>query len=86
MMLDKIEPYNNKFYSYNEYQFYENFNYFELSILERNFPRRFIMVYFNDENNVLVFIGFYSYLNFSSSIFEEQYLNYFEENFTSFID
>ena len=44
------------------------------------------MACFNDENNVLIFIGFYSYLNFSSSIFEEKYINNFDENFTSFID
>ena len=85
-MLEKIQPYNNKFYEYGDYYFYENSNYFELSVSERNFPRHFTMACFNDENNVLIFIGFYSYLNFSSSIFEEKYINNFDENFTSFID
>ena len=66
--------------------FMKNPNYFELSIAERNFPRKFTMACFNDDINVLIFIGFYSYIKFGSSIFEEKYLNNFEENFTSFID
>ena len=42
-MLDKIKPYNNEFYLYNNYVFYENSNYIDFSGTRR-FPKHFTMM------------------------------------------
>ena len=58
-MLEKIKPYNDKFYLYNNYVFYENSNYIDFSSTRR-FPKKFTMACYNDENQTLIFIGLYS--------------------------
>lgn len=84
-MLEKIKPYNNKFYIYNNYVFYENSNRIKLEGT-RSFPKDFTMACYNDENYTLVFIGLYSGTLAGPSCLNKKYLNDIENNWNSFID
>ena len=82
-MLNKILPYNDKFYFYNDFVFYENSNYI-YKYKTRNFPETFTMACYNDSINTLVFIGFYHYEG--SSTPSLQYLKDIDKNWKLFID
>jgi hypothetical protein len=84
-MLEKIEPYNDKFYTYNNYIFYENTNFINLKG-GRNFPDHFTMACYNDQNYTLFFIGLYAGTLAGPSCLEEKYLNDIDNNWMSFID
>lgn len=83
-MLKEIEPYNNKFYEYNNYTFYENSNFINLHY--RDFPEWFTMVCYNDVNFTLIFIGLYSGTLAGPSCLEGEYLEDIEGNWISFIE
>ncbi len=83
-MLKEIEPYNNKFYEYNNYTFYENSNFIHLHY--RDFPEWFTMVGYNDVNFTLIFIGLYSGTLAGPSCLEEKYLEDIEGNWISFME
>lgn len=60
-MLNKITPYDNKCYEYNDYVFYDNLNFINLGSTQKsNFSECFTMACYNDVNYTLIFIGFYS--------------------------
>ena len=84
-MIEKIEPYNNKFYEYNNYMFYENSNQRNLNGV-RNFPKTFTMACYNDEKFSIIFIGLYSGTLSGPSCLEQKYLDDIENNWKSFID
>ena len=79
--LEKIEPYGDKFYPYNNYVFYENSNFIALK-QRRDFPEYFTMACYNDTNYTLLFIGFYV-LYFSD---ENEHFYDIENNWESFVD
>ena len=79
-MLEKIKPYNDKFYYYNNYVFYENSNFIRFNGA-RSFPEWFTMACFNDGNCTLMFIGFY-YAYFPDEISTTD----IEENFGEFLE
>ena len=84
--LENIAPYENKYYSYNEYVFYENSNFYS-SGDKRHFPEWFTMACYNDEKNTLIFIAFFAYTFTKDDKFiDEKYITDFEGNFQSFID
>ena len=83
-MLEKIEPYNNKFYEYNNYVFYENSNFINLHY--RDFPEWFTMACYNDVNYTLIFIGFDSGTLAGPSCLDKKYLENMEDNFISFLE
>lgn len=83
-MLEEIEPFNDKFYTYNDYVFYENSNFIKSK--SRDFPDHFTMACYNDEMHTLIFIGLYSGTLAGPSCLEEKYLNDIENNWKSFID
>ena len=85
-MLEKIEPYNNKFYQYKNYVFYENSNEINLSPGLRNFPEDFTMACYNDENYTLIFIGLESVTIRGPSSLDEKYLENIEDNWPLFIE
>ena len=77
--LEEIEPYNDKFYQYNDYKFYVNsWGY--------RFPKNFTMVCYNDENYTLIFMGLYSGTLAGPSCLDEKYLEDIEGNWEDFID
>lgn len=78
-MLEKIKPYGDKFYQYNDYTFYVN------SWLSF-FHEHFTMACYNDENHTLIFIGLYSGTLAGPSCLEEKYLEDIEGNWKDFID
>ncbi|MBQ5761553.1 MAG: hypothetical protein IIW02_01905 [Clostridia bacterium] len=80
-MLEKIKPYNDKFYEYNNYIFYENSNPHSDNMFSK-FPTKFMMACYNDENHTLIFIGF----SYSPSYLDKKYLDDIEKNWISFID
>ena len=86
-MLKEIEPYNNKFYEYNDYIFYENSNFINLEAVnqtpESEMPEIFTMACYNDKNHTLIFIGFFSEIFFE---LEAKYIENIEENWMDFID
>ena len=80
-MFAEIEPYNQKFYPYNDYIFYENSNFIALKNGRREFPEWFTMACYNDEIKTLIFIGFEG-----TMCLKEEYLTDIEANWMSFID
>jgi hypothetical protein len=80
-MLEKIEPYDGKYYTYNNYVFYENSNFIEMCALGRRFPQWFTMACYNDTNYTLLFIGF-----FIAYYEDEKYPTDIEENFGEFLE
>ena len=82
-MLNKILPYNDKFYFYNDYVFYENFNYI-YEYKTRNFPETFTMACYNDRLNTLDFIGFDYYIG--SNYPSKEILDDIDGNWKLFID
>ena len=83
-MLEKIKPYNDKFYLYNNYVFYENSNYIDV-FGANSFPKSFTMACYNDENQTLIFIGLDSGTVAGPSCLEEKYLEDIESNWEDFI-
>ena len=84
IMIEKIKPYNDKFYEYNNYIFYENSN--AVSSNGSRFPEDFMMACYNDENYTLIFMGLNSGTMAGPSCLDEKYLNDIEKNWISFID
>ena len=81
-MLEKIKPYNNTRYIYDNYSFYENSNFINLR-KERGFPTWFTVAGLNDEKRALVFLGFHTS---TSSVLPNGRETDMEEHWTSFID
>ena len=83
-MLEEIKPYEDKFYYYNEYNFYLNSNHFDLvDGGKTRFPSAFTMACYNDENHTLIFMGCYISLNYC---LEDEYLEDIEGNWEAFVD
>ena len=81
VMLEEIKPYNDKFYYYNDYNFYINSNHLDIVIDgETRFPQSFTMACYNDENYTLIFMGFYAHP------LDEKYLEDIEGNWEAFVD
>jgi len=81
VMLEEIQPYNDKFYYYNEYNFYLNSNHFDIvNDGKTRFPSAFTMACYNDENCTLIFMGFYA------SALDKKYLEDIEGNWEAFVD
>lgn len=80
-MLKEIEVYNDEFYIYNDYYFYENSN-FIASSHGRNIPHHFTMACYNDEKQILIFLGFYE----RYPGIEDKYHEDIKGNWTSFLD
>ena len=81
-MLEEIKPYEDKFYYYNEYNFYLNSNHFDLvDGGKTRFPSAFTMACYNDENHTLIFMGLYI-----SIPLDEKYLEDIEGNWEAFVD
>ena len=81
--LEKIEPYDGKYYYYNEYVFYENPHYSNRWEYRR-FPADFTMVCYNDANCTLLFLGLYIY-SWGKPIKKEHFYD-IENNWESFVD
>lgn len=78
-MLESIPMYGEKIYSYNDYVFYLNSNFFNE---EKNaeFPNYFTMACYNDSNNTLVFLGFHD-------IYMEEYeIQSIKDDWQGFLD
>lgn len=60
-MFEGIEPYDDNRYEYNGYVFYKNSNYIRLFNKDEGdrFPKAFTMAGYNDDKNILMFIGYY---------------------------
>ena len=84
-MLQNIEPYNNKFYTYNSYVFYKNSKHVSFLGGSR-FPKDFTMACYNDENYTLIFIGLYSGTLAGPSCIDKVFLEDIENNWKDFID
>ena len=84
-MFEKIEPYGDKFYEYNNYVFYENSNFISLNGA-RFFPEELAMACYNDSNNTLLFIGLYSGTLAGPSCLDDKYLEDIDNNWEDFID
>ena len=83
-MLEEIKPYEDKFYYYNEYNFYLNSNHFDIvNGGKTRFPSAFTMACYNDENHTLIFMGFCMSV---SSFLEDEYLEDIEGNWEAFVD
>ena len=81
-MLEEIKPYDDKFYYYNDYNFYINSNHLDIVIDgETRFPQSFTMACYHDKNHTLIFIGFYA-----GSNLDKKYLEDIEGNWTAFVD
>ena len=83
-VLDNIPVYENKCYTYGNYQFYVNKNFmdkFDYTAPALPLPKWFTMVCYNNENNTICFLGFCV-----SYQLPEKYINDLENNWTSFID
>lgn len=85
-MLEKIEPYNNKFYEYNNYIFFENSNAIKLRSSSSRIPEWFTMACYNDKKYSLIFIGLYSGTLAGPSCLDIKYLENMEDNFISFLE
>ena len=85
-VLDNILVFEDKYYTYGNYQFYVNKNFMDkvnYTAPDRPLPERCTMVCYNDENNTICFLGFYKRAAYQLS---EKYINDLESNWTSFID
>jgi len=83
-MLEEIQPYEDKFYYYNEYNFYVNSNHRDIVMDGKSrFPIEFTMACYNDENNTLIFMGFFISLYYC---LDEKYLEDIEGNWEAFVD
>ena len=83
-VLEKIWPYEDKLYFYNDYNFYINLN-FMMHFLPNEapkIPKWFTMVCYNDHNKFISFLGFCG----AHLKLENKYLDDFFGNFESFID
>ncbi|MBR1955504.1 MAG: hypothetical protein IKC58_00160 [Clostridia bacterium] len=80
-MLDSMELFEDKFYTYNDYTFYKNKK-FDEHINGATFPKEFTMACYNDANHTLVFLGFFA----GNYNLEEKYLDDIEGNWMDFID
>ena len=82
--LSNIPQYEEYFYTYNQYHFYVNKNFKDR--YEKNqvpeMPHIFTMVCYNDEYNIIGFLGFSN----TYPELDEKYINNLDENWTSFID
>lgn len=76
-VLNNIPQYEDYFYTYNGYQFYVNKN-----LTDPRVPEWFTMVCYNDENNVICFLGFHN----SYPPLDDKYLNDLDNHWESFID
>ena len=86
-MLEEMKPYNDKFYYYNEYNFYLNSNNFDIiNSGKSRFPENFTMACYNDENYTLIFMGLYSGTLAGPSCLDEKYLEDIEGNWEAFVD
>ena len=86
-MLERIKPYNDKLYEYDDYIFYINPNQYLPDGSTLRFPQGpFTMACYNDTNCTLIFIGFYSETLTRPSCLDEKYLEDIEGNWKSFID
>ena len=76
-MLDSIPMCGEDLYLYDDFVFYRNANFHELT----EFPTWFTMAGYNDEENILVFIGFFAY-----SSTPNKYRDSMKEDWVHFID
>ena len=84
VMLEEIKPYNDKYYYYNEYNFYVNSNHRDIVMDGKSrFPIEFTMACYNDENHTLIFMGFFISL---THCLEDEYLEDIEGNWEAFVD
>ena len=84
-VLDNIPVYESKYYAYGNYQFYVNKNFMDYFHSESTPPYLLYfcsMVFYNDENSTIGFLGFRE----SGYQLPEKYINDLESNWTSFID
>ena len=79
-MINNIPAYNDYTYEYGDYIFYENANFINIK-QERLIPKWFTMACYNDEKQILCFIGFFDYPGI-----EEKYYDNLSENWIEFID
>lgn len=84
-MLKEIEPYNNKYFVYNNYVFYENSNAIYLRNLSSSIPEFFTMACYNDEKYALLFIGLYSGTLAGPSCIEKKYVDDIDNNWGDFL-
>ena len=85
-VLDNIPVFENKYYTYGNYQFYVNKNFmdkFDYTTPALPLPEWFTMVCYNDANNTIGFLGFCKHAPHQLS---EKYINDLENNWASFID
>lgn len=82
--INNIPKYEDYFYTYNDYQFYVNKNFMDryVNISVPEMPNIFTMVCYNDEYNIICFLGFAN----TYPELDEKYLNNLDENWESFID
>lgn len=82
--INNIPKYEDFFYTYNDYQFYFNKNFMDRyeNVLPPQLPNNFTMVCYNDEYNIICFLGFSN----TYPELDEKYLNDLENNWKSFID
>ena len=86
-MLEKIKPYQDNIYPYDDYNFYLNSNHIDIAKDgETRFPRVFTMACYNDKNHTLIFIGLYSGTLAGPSCLEDKYLEDIEGNWEAFVD
>lgn len=83
-VLENIPQYGDYFYTYNNYQFYFNKN-----SMDRHYDEHppeifhwFTMACYNDENNMICFLGFNKTYHFR----DDKYLNDLDNNWEAFID
>ena len=84
-MMKEIQPYNDTLYRYDDYVFYENSNFIELTG-SRRFPEYFTMSFYNDSEQSLMFLGMYSETILGSSCIDDIYINDIDGNWKEFID
>lgn len=85
-VLDNIPVFEDKYYTYGNYQFYVNKNFmdkFDYTAPARPIPEWCTMVCYNDANNTIGFLGFYKRAAYQ---LPEKYINDLENNWESFID
>ena len=91
-MLDQIHPQGEEYYVYNDYYFYINHNYFNFFVpLEkyRGISHRFMMACYNDQKNILAFVGYYQGNPLSEEevkSIEEDWASFVEEHFNPYYD
>jgi len=81
VVFENIPVYRQQLYYIENYCFYVNVNFMdEFPEVNKDLPKWFTMVCYNDANSTLIFLGFYDFLRI-----DEKYYTDFYSNFESFI-